>query len=322
MPSVLKQIRKSMRRMVLGRADVPQQFPLGMRDPQSEVSVWLEGSGVHQNVTFNHVMACAAPFTVALGWEGLPDVDRAAPLALYFRERVGEERLLGVIGLRWSGSLAMPSGEIRLFESRGCHNYCLPRGRIWVCSLFYGYLRWRQPPEVRVTWRDAESNVVFFLCPRPVALASVGSRKVGNIFPLNLMGPIGRDYFAFALNRERPVTSLVERRGCIAVSSIPPDRNSVVRGLGRNHRVEGIDWTGLPFSVRRSEESNIPVPEFAQRVRTVQIEHRRRLGSHTLFIGRVADDRRYADGPEFFVVHGLYQAWKNRYLGVAAGSRA
>jgi flavin reductase (DIM6/NTAB) family NADH-FMN oxidoreductase RutF len=263
-------------------------------------------------------MACAAPFTIAIGWEGLPDVDRAAPLALCFRERHGKQRLLGTIGLRSSGSLTMPSCEIQLFESRHCRNYCLPRGRIWACHFFYAYLRWRQPTEVPVTWRDANSNVVFFLCPRPVALASVGNRKVGNIFPLNLMGPIGGDYFAFALNRERPVTSLVERRGCIAVSSIPLDRNKVVRGLGRNHRVEEIDWTSLPFSVKPSEESGIPVPEFAQRVRTLRIEHRRRLGSHTFFIARVADEQQYSDGPAFFVVHGLYQAWKDRSLTFAA----
>jgi hypothetical protein len=289
-----------------------------MRDPQPEVSVWLEGSGIHQDVTINQVMACAAPFTIAVGWEGLPAVDRGAPLTLSFRERQGNQRLLGTIGLQFAGSIPMPGYEILLFASRNCRNYCLPRGRIWACNLFYAYLRWRQPPEVPVSWRDANSTVVFFLCPRPVALASVGNLGAGNIFPLNLMGAIGKDYFAFALNRVRPVTSFVERQGYLAVSSIPLDRRGLVRELGKNHRTEHIDWTQLRFPVKPSAQFDIPVPELAQRVRIVRIEWTQNLGSHTLFVGRIVDDQRYSEAEEFFSVHGLYQARKNRSLAVAA----
>jgi hypothetical protein len=126
------------------------------------------------------------------------------------------------------------------------------------------------------------------------------------------MGTVGRDYFAFALNRARPVTSFVERQGYLAVSSIPLDRRGLVRELGKNHRTEHIDWTQLRFPVKPSAPFDIPVPEFAQRVRIVRIERTQGLGSHTLFVGRIVDDQRYSNAEEFFVVHGLYEAGRRQ----------
>jgi len=52
----LAHTRQALRQLVLGSANVPQQCVIGIRDPQSEVSVWLEGAGTPIDVTHNNVM--------------------------------------------------------------------------------------------------------------------------------------------------------------------------------------------------------------------------------------------------------------------------
>jgi flavin reductase (DIM6/NTAB) family NADH-FMN oxidoreductase RutF len=137
---------------------------------------------------------------------------------------------------------------------------------------------------------------------------------------MNLMGHIGNGYFAFALNSRRRAAPLVERAGRAALSSIPFGQASVARQLGKNHFRESANWSEIPFQTLRSTALGIPVPAFASRVREMEIEAIRKLGSHTLFVARIIRDERWSDSPQFFMIHGLYQAWRrNRGLPLSHG---
>jgi flavin reductase (DIM6/NTAB) family NADH-FMN oxidoreductase RutF len=161
--------------------------------------------------------------------------------------------------------------------------------------------------------RGARSMNVFFICPRPVVLVSVMHGDAGNIFPMNLFGGIGDGYFAFALNSMRNAAPLVERAGRVALSSIPFEHAGTARQLGKNHRQEFVNWDELPFRTTRSTALGLPIPEFALRVREVEIEAVRQLGSHTLFFARVIRDVRLRDDLQFCMIHGIYQARRLRH---------
>jgi SAM-dependent methyltransferase len=69
------------------------------------------------------------------------------------------------------------------------------------------------------------------------------------------------------------------------------EHSAVARQLGGNHRRESMNWSELPFPVTRSAALDIPVPQFASRVR--------------------GNGNR--DGPQIgksHAVHGLYQCWR------------
>jgi len=308
---MLKFARKALRRAVLGNADLPQQCTIALRDPQSEMEVWLHGLGPALNVTRNHMIACASPSTIAVGLDG-PRIKPGTPLLLKFHEQGGGHALLGELGLESSAALQTGGGDMHLLEVRRTENYCLPRLRILSYSLFHGFLRARNniDTDVPITALSASAMTVLFSCPRPVVLVSLESGDSGNIFPMNLMGPIGDGYFAFALNSRRRAASLVERAGRVAISSIPFDQAAVARKLGRNHQREAVNWSELPFRITPSSAFGIPVPDFASRVREVEIETIRKLGSHTLFVARIVRDETWSDDPQFFMIHGLYQAWR------------
>src|SRR5205807_10513513 len=175
------------------------------------------------------------------------------------RQRAGEQRLLGALRLRPSATIPVNGQDVCCFAVRSSRNQCLPRMRLWARYLHWAYLRWRRPPDVGMALRDIHAMPVFFICPRPVALVSVADGAAGNLFPMNLMGPLGDGRFGFALNSTRPAASLVQRAGRLALSTVPLERAAAVRGLGRNHKRESIHWQELPFPMTESGTLGLPV---------------------------------------------------------------
>lgn len=318
------QARTFLKRLVLGPVDFPQQCPVGLRDPQADVAVWLHGMGAVCDVTCDHLMACGAPFTVGIGLDDARKqlIKENAQLSLQFRERDAGQRLLGEIALQWASVVPVGNQQLALFQVKDYRNYCLPNVRLWARYLRYARQRSRLPKsDVAIAVRDIHAMIVFYICPRPVALVSVMHGTIGNIFPMNLMGSIGNGHFCFALNSATPVADLVARVGEIAVSSIPMEQSSLAVQFGKHHRKKSIDLSQLPFATKRSTALGLPVPEFALRVREMKIESARKLGSHTMFVARTVLDERCKNGLEFFVEHGIYRVWRQNKTGCSELTR-
>jgi hypothetical protein len=316
--SMVRQTRAVLKCLAFGSWTLPQFCNVGLAEPQSEVSVWLHGIGAPRNVTDNHVAVAARPFTIGIALDSDWDaagVQRSQP-SLKFYERGGENRLLGEIGLRPLEPVPVGSERLYLFKAENYENYCLPRSVLWRRYLHYSYERWRSgrrsnASDIRMVARDVHSLFVFYICPRPVFLISVMDGDMGNIFPMDLTGPIGAGYFSLSLHSTCPAM-LMERSRRIAVSSIPVEQTSLALELGKNHKKPFIDWRQIPFAITSSAAFGLPVPKFSLRVREMQIEAVRPMGSHKMFLAKTIGDQRWADGLQMFQIHGFYQAWKQQ----------
>lgn len=314
--SVEDKLYQVLRRILLGPTDLPQACDLALHHPQSEIAVWLHGMGEPRDVTTRHSVACAAPFMFCIGFENKGDLEKhwGSRLSLIFRERGGHGQLLGEISLQLSTILPTAGPQLCLFKAIGCTNFCLSRPRLLAHYLHHAYKRWkkRKVDDVKVSPLDGRCNAVTFICPRPVVLVSLLGGDRGNIFPMNLLGTVGRDYLVFALNSKKQAAPLVEQLGQLAISSIPFNQAPTARELGKNHYMQSIDWEKLPFRTQKSRILHIPVPEFALRVRELKVQYARPLGSHTFFVTRIVGEEVHADGPEFHMIHGLYEARRKR----------
>jgi flavin reductase (DIM6/NTAB) family NADH-FMN oxidoreductase RutF len=260
-------------------------------------------------------MACGSPFLIGIAAGGDQSVAEVATnkISLTFTERSGRQRLLGRIRLQQSDTVPFSNQFLHLFRPRGSSNRCLPLPRLWARYLQYAYLRWRTPNSpISMSARDVHAMCVFYVCPRPTGLVSVTDGECNNVFPMNLMGTPNQDYFCFALKSTTPVVDLIRRAGRLALSSVPVEHAAMAYSLGKNHNAKSVDMTQIPFVARQSATWQLPVPDFALRVRELQVETVRNLGSHTLFVARVVHDEQLADGPQFFLIHGMYQAWRER----------
>jgi flavin reductase (DIM6/NTAB) family NADH-FMN oxidoreductase RutF len=300
-------------RTVVWGSSVPlNAFDFSLRSPQALVTVWLYGVGVPRDVTNCHSVACPAPFILCVGFnedEAEPPVDRHG-VRLKFYECGGRKRLLGEIKLRLQTVLSTSGQQLRLYKATACISHCLPRLLEWRRTFNAWRMRRKSYGSGRLPVSPLESrcNELIFSCPRPVALVSTCEGERGSIFPVNLMGPVGGDYFTLALNRANRAGTLVEQAGRLVVSTVPFDQAEQVRQLGKNHRSISIDWSQLPFSTHPSRVLGIPVPDFALRVCEMKVEQTHPLGSHMFIVARILNRESYTEAPEFYRLHGLYAA--------------
>ena len=300
----------ALKRTFLGKTNQPQQCTVGIHDPQTEVGVWLHGIGAPRDVTFEHSIACASPFTICIGGTDWQLGDAGKGPTLKFRERDGEGRVLAELDLRHTATILTNGPPFRLFQVDRCRNYCLPASRLWAHYLHHAYLRQKSTSHIRLSNRAAQAMAAAFICPRRVVLVSAVCGDRSNMFPMNLLGSLGDDYFAFSLDSTRLAAPLVAGAGQVALSGIPVRRAEIAQQLGRNHKKESVAWSQLPFATTPSTALGIPVPSFASRVTELEVETIRNLGSHTLFVSRVVRDERRAAGEQYFMVHGIYQSWR------------
>jgi len=309
----MRSVRDGLKHLLLGRTNFPQQFTLGLQEPQDLVDVLLCGLGEPLNVTQTHMMACGAPLTICVGLSpALAERVHGARLTLKFSDR-GLGSTLGEISLRHVSTITAGEQRLCMFHVADYANYCLPRLRLWAHYLQYARsFRPDQNPDVPITRREARAMIIFYLCPRPVVLVTVEVGESRNMFPMNLMGYVGDGYFAFALNSHRCVAPLVDRARRVVLSTVPLQEAATAVSLRSNHRKASIPWSDLPFPLIRPDRITMPVPAFALDAREMQVEAAYPLGSHTLFLAKTVNSERFARGSHFFSAHGLYQAWRQR----------
>jgi len=313
--SVISKGGRVVKNLLFGDTLIPQEFTVGMVEPQREIAVWLHGMGAPLDVTNRHSTACSDPFTVCIAFDAgqSPQGKDLRRLSLKFSEREGK-KLLGEIGLRLTTTSEVGGSELLLFEVRSSSNYCLPRMQLGAHYLRQEYevRRKAASADVRMSFLDRRAAIVTFIRPHPVVLVSVWDGSGGNIFPMNIMGELGHGHFGFALKDSRRAAHLVERVGRIAMSSIPLPQAPLAFRLAVNHFKDSIVWDELPFATQRSSAFNIPVPVFTHRVREMEVEKVHRIGSHTFFAARIIRDERIAEIPALCAIHGFYQAWRLR----------
>jgi len=314
--SIIRQFGHSLKNIAYGDTSIPQEFTIGLRQPQGEIAVYLHGFGDPVDVTERHTIACCAPLIIAVSIVNAGNFgpQMSNDVSLRFCEREGDKRALGVIRLVQKTVVSLGRSDLVLFSTTGSTNYCLARLRLWAHYLPAAYSNWRkfQTFDVKMRSREIRASQVAFIRPHPLMLGSVSGEACRNIFPMNLLGDLGNGYFGFALKDSRRAAHLVERVGSIAVSNVPLSLCSVAFKLAINHTKDSIDWNHLPFPLTLSRKLLIPVPASAPRVREMKVEQVHKIGSHTLFIARIISDEWYCNEPQVHIVHGFYQHWRLR----------
>jgi flavin reductase (DIM6/NTAB) family NADH-FMN oxidoreductase RutF len=318
--SILRQTRRTLRKLVYGDTDLPQEFTIGLTEPQTLTTVWLHGLGEPLDVTQRYTTACCAPFLIGLALDSQTAAKLSAQnstgpgntrLSLQFREQTGKKRLLGKIHLTQREIIPFDDSILLLCHVRGAANYCLRPIRRWAHFVRLGWAEWRRVDTLgfRMTFLELRAAIISFLRPHPLALVSVAGEEGGNIFPMNLMGELGPGYFGFALKDSRLAAPLVARAGRLAVSNVPMPLCSTAVAMAINHTRPSIDWSGLSFAVRDSNTLRLPVPVLAPRVRELEVMKVFKLGSHNLFLARILSEEQVSDSPQVNIIHGFYQFW-------------
>jgi flavin reductase (DIM6/NTAB) family NADH-FMN oxidoreductase RutF len=245
--------------------------------------------------------------------EALPRIFGGAG-AIVVREREPAGCVLGRIDVKMTRSLEVCGSRIDLFEAGESRNYCVSRLRGAVIRSYETWkaARDRNPRNIRMTPSDMFAMWILHDVPRPVVAVTYGSEEQGNLFPMDLVGPLTDRCYVLGLHSSSPAIPLIRETGMIAVSEMPIEAKSAVYALGSNHREASLDVRKLPIATIASPVFGIPVPAEALAVRELAVEEVINLGSHHLFVTSVKSFERKSAGARMTHIHRLYQQYLTR----------
>jgi flavin reductase (DIM6/NTAB) family NADH-FMN oxidoreductase RutF len=295
---------------------LPLWLPIALPEPQSLIDVRLEHAGGDSDVTENHVIVSLLPFTIGIGG------GRRHEARLRFFDRVSGAKL-GTLVLTAAGEIPAGSCMLTLYGVAASSHSCLAQPlRAWNRVLQDRAQRKNSAAgNFRMSPAAIEQMQIFYLCPRPVTLVSVGTSESGNLFPMDLIGPVTGG-FTLALRNSSPSVATLRDTRRAALSTVPAADRDLAYELGKHHRQSHIDWSALPFALTRSPNFGLPMPENSVRVRECEIDVVREIGSHTLFHCRVISDEARSTDPRLFHTSGLHAYFRARQARVLPWSEA
>ena len=300
----------SLKRWLSNCRGIPEFAVVGLKEPQEHIRVELHGFGEPQDITFDHSIVAMRPLTISIASRGHQKIERvrSAGLSLEFIDTLEGQRRIGRVGMKYVRTIELPRARLDLFHATGSWNGCLPWATLRLFYIRRAYLKWRSrsPFNFEMSRDDRCCLSVLYICPRPVVLVSVVDSHRNNIFPMDLIGAVGQDYFLMALRTTSNAVELMEHSRQMALSSIPADHGDIAYRLGVHHRKDRIDLAGLPFETTESPRYGLPVPKSSLAVREVHVEETHTIGSHRLFVTTTANRQPLSDAPRMFHIHGTY----------------
>jgi flavin reductase (DIM6/NTAB) family NADH-FMN oxidoreductase RutF len=280
--------------------------PIGLDTSQSLVDVSFDAAGREFDVTGRQVVLSLAPLVIAVAHTPGQSATRAR---LHFRDRDSGVRL-GTLELRVAGQIEGPDFALDCYAVEQSSHHCLPAPlRAWQ-----RWLQQRRPRDQRGGFSmdpaDVQLLLVFYICPRPVVLVSVDDGESQNLFPMDLVGPMGDQHFTLALRNTSPSVQTLRNAGRVVLADVPLADRALAYALGAHHRLQKIDWNALPCETVRSPRHGFRVPAQAPRVRELDIVAARQRGSHTTFLCRITAEENRAGVTRLFHTSGIHRAWR------------
>jgi flavin reductase (DIM6/NTAB) family NADH-FMN oxidoreductase RutF len=295
---------------------LPQWSPVGVTHPQQAVRIRMSGARGDCDITNGIVVAALKPLTLAMAvTEQTRSVlaDRSS-LQLQFID-LESGRIVGTLHLNHVRDWDTSGITLVLFEVRDGAQQCLR----WP---YRSWNRWVQnramqkktdPDNFSMPPEAVQQLMIFYICPRPVVLVSVDDGVHGNLFPMDLIGPVSADRFTLALRSTSQSVPTMKSARRVALADIPDSARGSAYKLGVHHKNVAVDWDQLPFGIGRSPNFALPYPAIALRLREVEILDFDAVGSHTLFVTRIASELTVAEAPRLFHTSGIYQYFRTRH---------
>ncbi len=323
-------MKQVLKRLIFGTRQISQWRAVGIEGPPRLFRIWLEDGASSTDVTDTSSVAALRPVTLAV--RAREHVSRSVlekgRLVLRIRPAAGEARgvgggletstadaekdaaradWVGEIGLRFLREVGTDVASLSLFTVAGHHNRSLP-------SVDYLRFRLRQrwdifrdktPYNFRMIPSELFALYVFYYVPRPVYFVSVAFEGATNIFPMDLVGPMGGDLFLLALRSTSPAIRLMKGSKRLALTAVPFEEKDIAYKLGTHHKKVTIDWDALPFRAISSPVFGLQVPASALGVREVEVVATDDVATHVLFVTRIVREEAWRPGRQLFHIPGI-----------------
>ncbi|HLF46406.1 MAG TPA: flavin reductase [Chitinophagaceae bacterium] len=152
---------------------------------------------------------------------------------------------------------------------------------------------------------------IAYSIPRIISLVTTGHAKLYNLFPSDLHGPIGDQYYIVSLRQGGKASQQVESSGKIVISTLHTDAFKKAYSLGKNHMQELKPEENFPFAKTTSAIFHLPLPNHALNYRELDLIASFDYGIHKLFLFKIVSMKVMLEEKSTLVhIHNTYATWR------------
>ena len=151
---------------------------------------------------------------------------------------------------------------------------------------------------------------IAYAIARRISLMTVSDGSLFNLFPTDLHGAVGEDYYISSLRLDGEACKQVEQYRKVVISDIEATQFQIAYQLGKNHMMkmrprENFDWLGEFTKV-----FNFPLPQGTGFYRELELTQSFDVGIHRLFFFKVVNTKKLKDSSPLAHIHQYYAQWR------------
>ncbi len=266
------------------------------------------------DVSASHILLGYKPLMIGLPFRDRKLVSWAeekSMVRLSFRSFTLQNREIAWLELKRVGSWRMGDTTLLLYQGkRGGHEFAHV-GYKWINEL-YEFLRSRKAGNIHLPTRLYTQVRIAYAVPRKISLICLGNGGGYNIFPSDLHGSVGRDYYAGSLRIGSQASGQVEGLRKILVADINVSAYAETYSLGQNHMdklrsLNAFQTSGL------SKRFQLPVPRHTVSYKELLLKDSFDSGIHRIhFYETLGEETIDTNSPRLCHIHRIYAQWAER----------
>jgi len=155
---------------------------------------------------------------------------------------------------------------------------------------------------------------IAYSIPRTISLITLKIGSKINVFPTDLHGNTGNDYYISSLRLGGKAGEQVELAKQIVISDVELCRNNIVYQLGKNHMKDPQSPENFDLMEISSEQFRLALPTGTVNYRELMVIDHFDIKTHRIFIYKVMNEKRFNPKPVLSHVHAYYIQWlKNNF---------
>ena len=272
----------------------------------------VDNTHIIKDITNQHLFVGYCPLVFAFQGSDLPPVLKLifSHQLLIPNELYDEKDALAILELQQIKKQAAGESYIFYYEgTRGSHDF-ISRFHQFINRLNNDWYN-KKPGNVFLYNNLYKQVQIAYAVPRMISLITVGDNGLFNLFPTDLHGQVGEEYYIISLRVGGKACEQVEMAGKLVLSQVHAEAYKMVYGLGKNHMQELKPIQNFPFTNSLSEQFQWPLPEHTLLYRELELANSFIHGIHKILLFRITQIHQLEDESDTLVhIHNSYATWR------------
>lgn len=284
---------------------IAKEYPcVDQRQFEGEVNVYLQYNGHRSDITHTHLFLGYKPLIAGI-WFPL-DI-HAEEVKIDFVHRSG--KTLANLRLKRFTSIQIDHNWLVIFTGLQANVYFLPLMNRVATNLLRRF-RKRLQGNVEMEGNEYQQVQAMYSLPRKISVISLGEDGLYNMFPTDLHGNAGENFYVDSLRKAGKACQQVLDLKRIVKADIDIAAMNDAFAMGKNHMRDRAPQNNLPVE-GTSERYRLPLPKGVVAYKELLLHHHIEIGIHRLLIFKVENEKVvHSSKPVLACTNGHYIQWR------------